>query len=35
MAERRISLRDQEIKPLFFRIHVSSLTGLRDISEVA
>ena len=35
MAERRISLRDEEIKPLFFRIHISSLTGLRDMSEVA
>jgi nitroimidazol reductase NimA-like FMN-containing flavoprotein (pyridoxamine 5'-phosphate oxidase superfamily) len=35
MAERRIHLRDEEIKPLFFRIRVSSLTGLRDMSEVA
>lgn len=29
MAERRISLRDEEIKPIFFRIRVSSITGLR------
>ena len=29
MAERRIRLRDEEIKPLFFRIRVSSVTGLR------
>jgi hypothetical protein len=28
MAERRISLRDEDIKPLFFRIRISSLTGL-------
>jgi len=30
MAERRIRLRDEEIKPLFFRIWVSSVTGLRS-----
>jgi uncharacterized protein len=30
MAERRIRLRDEEIKPLFFRIRVSSVTGLRS-----
>ena len=29
MAERRIRLRDEEIKPLFFRFRISSLTGLR------
>lgn len=34
MAERRIRLRDEEIKPLFFRIHVSSLTGLRGRADV-
>jgi hypothetical protein len=33
MAGRRIRLRDEEIKPLFFRIRVSSLTGLRGTSE--
>jgi len=33
VAERRILLRDQEIKPLFFRIRVSSLTGLRSLAE--
>ena len=29
MAERRIRMRDEEIKSLFFRIRVSSVTGLR------
>jgi hypothetical protein len=33
MAERRIRLRDQEIKPLFFRIRISSVTGLRGTAE--
>lgn len=33
MAERRIRLRDEEIKPLFFRIHINSITGLRGVSE--
>lgn len=33
MAERRIRLRDEEIKPLFFRIRVISVTGLRATSE--
>lgn len=33
MAERRISLRDEEIKPIFFRIRVSSITGLRTGPE--
>jgi len=29
VAERRIRLRDEDIKPLFFRIRISSVTGLR------
>lgn len=33
MAGRRIRLRDEEIKPLFFRIRISSLTGLRARAE--
>ena len=33
MAERRIRLRDEEIKPLFFRIRISSLSGLRATPE--
>ena len=33
MAERRIQMRDHEIKPLFFRIRVSSLSGLRASAE--
>ena len=33
MAERRIRLRDEDIKPLFFRIRISSVTGLRSASE--
>ncbi len=33
MAERRVSLRDEDIKPLFFRIHINSVTGLRATSE--
>lgn len=33
MAERRISLRDEEIKPIFFRIRISSITGLRARPE--
>jgi nitroimidazol reductase NimA-like FMN-containing flavoprotein (pyridoxamine 5'-phosphate oxidase superfamily) len=33
MAERRVRLRDEEIKPLFFRIQISSVTGLRGQSE--
>jgi uncharacterized protein len=32
MAERRIQLRDPEIAPLFFRIRVESITGLRAAS---
>ena len=30
MAERRIGMRDEEIKPLFFRIRISSVSGLRS-----
>lgn len=33
MAERRILLRDVEITPLFFRIRIGSLSGLRATSE--
>jgi len=33
MAERRIVMRDEEIKPLFFRIRVSSVSGLRGMPE--
>ncbi|HXJ88566.1 MAG TPA: pyridoxamine 5'-phosphate oxidase family protein [Candidatus Binatia bacterium] len=33
VAERRIRLRDEEIKSLFFRIRISSVTGLRGTSE--
>lgn len=33
LAERRIELRDQQISPIFFRIHVVSLSGLRGASE--
>lgn len=33
MAERRIQMRDQDITPVFFRIRVSSMTGLRGTSE--
>ena len=33
MAERRIRLRDEEIEPLFFRIRISSVTGLHGRSE--
>jgi nitroimidazol reductase NimA-like FMN-containing flavoprotein (pyridoxamine 5'-phosphate oxidase superfamily) len=33
MAERRVRLRDEEIKPLFFRIQISSVTGLHGQSE--
>jgi len=29
LAERRVSASDQEVEPLFFRIHVDSVTGLR------
>lgn len=33
LAQRRIRLRDEEITPLFFRIHVNSVTGLRGVAE--
>jgi len=33
MAERRIRLRDEEIKPLFFRVRISSLTGLHGAPD--
>ncbi len=33
MAERRIQVRDQEIAPIFFRIRISSITGLRATSD--
>jgi nitroimidazol reductase NimA-like FMN-containing flavoprotein (pyridoxamine 5'-phosphate oxidase superfamily) len=29
MAERRIQVRDEDITPVFFRIHISSISGLR------
>ena len=33
MAERRIRLRDEEIRPLFFRIRINSLSGLRSAAD--
>lgn len=33
LAQRRIQMRDEEITPLFFRIHVYSMTGLRGVSK--
>jgi hypothetical protein len=33
VAERRIRLRDEDIKPLFFRILVNSMSGLRASPE--
>lgn len=33
LAERRTRLRDEEIIPIFFRIRISSLTGLRARTE--
>jgi uncharacterized protein len=33
IAERRIQLSDEEIKPLFFRIRITSITGVRSTSE--
>jgi len=33
LAERRIQMRDQEIKPIFFRIQIQSLSGLRGLAE--
>ena len=32
LAERRITLRDQEIEPVFFRIRIEALSGLRSHS---
>ena len=29
MAERRMAIPDQAVEPIFFRIHVDSVTGLR------
>lgn len=33
LAERRTELRDQDIQPVFFRVRVTSLTGLRGSAE--
>ena len=33
LAERRIQMRDQDIEPVFFRIHIQSLSGLRGVTE--
>ena len=33
LAERRIQMRDQEITPVFFRIQIQSMSGLRGVSE--
>ena len=33
LAERRVQSSDESIEPLFFRIHVESVTGLRALSE--
>ena len=33
LAERRTQLRDQDILPIFFRVKIASVTGLRGISE--
>lgn len=33
LAQRRIRMRDEEITPLFFSIHVDSVTGLRGVPE--
>jgi len=33
LAERRISERDESIMPLFFRIHIKSVTGLRSLGD--
>lgn len=33
LAERRIKVRDELIAPLFFRIHIDSLSGLDAVSE--
>ncbi|HZQ94393.1 MAG TPA: pyridoxamine 5'-phosphate oxidase family protein [Candidatus Sulfotelmatobacter sp.] len=33
LAERRTQSRDQDILPIFFRVKISSLTGLRGLTE--
>ena len=33
LSERRIKLRDQEIVPVFFRVQIQSLSGLRAMDE--
>ena len=33
LAERRIQMRDQDIEPVFFRIRIQSLSGLRGVPE--
>lgn len=33
LAERRIQMQDQEIAPIFFRIRIGSITGLRSSTE--
>lgn len=33
LAERRIQMRDQDIEPVFFRIQIQSLSGLRGVAE--
>ena len=33
LAERRIQVRDEEIQPLFFRMLIDSVTGLRGVAE--
>lgn len=33
LAERRTQLQDQEITPIFFRIQITSITGLRGTAE--
>ena len=33
LAERRLQMRDQDIKPVFFRIQIQSISGLRGVAE--
>ncbi len=33
LAERRIQMRDQDIEPVFFRIRIQSMSGLRGVAE--
>ena len=33
LAERRLQMRDQDIKPVFFRIRIQSLSGLKGVTE--